>query len=152
MSDPHDELLQAIQRLGRLMGSRQASTRLAEAAGARVSQQGVQILRVLLRHGEQPVAGIASAAQMDISAVSRQLHPLEDAGLVRRSAAAGDGRVALVSLTAEGRRLATRIREVGVRHLRESLGDWSDADTRRLARLIARLVDDLQRTEVPTPE
>lgn len=152
VSDPHDELLLAIQRLGRLMGSRQVSSRLAEAAGARVSQQGVQILRVLLRHGEQPVAGLAAAAQMDISAVSRQLHPLEDAGLVRRGTAADDGRVALVSLTPAGRRLAERIREVGVQHLRDSLRDWSAADTRHLARLMSRLVDDLQQTEVPTPE
>ena len=78
------ELLAAIQRLSRLMSSRQASSRIAAAAGADLNQQGVQILRALYRHGEQPIAGLAAVAHMDISAVSRQLRPLEEAGLVRR--------------------------------------------------------------------
>ena len=149
--DASEELMLAIQRLGRLMGSRQVSSRIAEAAGAEISQQGVQILRALLRHGEQPIAGLAAAAHMDISAVSRQLRPLEHGGLVRRAAAEGDGRVALVALTPSGRRIAKRIRQVGLTHLSESLADWSGADRSELARLMSRLVDDLQRTSVRSP-
>ena len=150
MSDAHEELLLAIQRLGRLMGSRNVSSRFADAAGVEIGQQGVQLLRALLRHGELPVAGLAEAAQMDISAVSRQLRLLEDGGLVRRSASVGDGRVALVKLSPAGRRAAERIREVGLLHLRDSLAGWSTSDTRELARLMTRLVADLQRTELPT--
>lgn len=148
---PDEELLAAIHRLGRLMGSRQVSSRLADAAGAEVSQQGVQLLRALLRHGELPIAGLAAAAHMDISAVSRQLRPLEEAALVRRQAAADDGRVALVELTPAGARLARRIRQVGLRHLAESLSDWSDRDRDQLATLLGRLVDDLQATEIGAP-
>ena len=144
----NEELLAAMQRLGRLMGSRRVSSRIADAAGADISAQGVQILRSLLRHGEQPIAGLAAAAHMDISAVSRQLGPLEDASLVKRNTAANDGRVALVSLTATGRRAATRIREVGLRHLEASLSEWSRADTAKLASLLGRLVDDMQRTSI----
>lgn len=143
-----DELLAAIQRLGRLMGSRQAAGRIAEAAGAEISQQGIQILRALHRHGEQPIAALAGLAHMDISAVSRQLRLLEEDDLVGRAAAASDGRVALVSLTPAGTRVARRIRAVGLRHLSDALADWSGDDRADLSRLMARLVDDLARTDV----
>jgi DNA-binding MarR family transcriptional regulator len=146
-----EELLLAIQRLGRLMGSRRVSTRIADAAGAEISQQGVQILRSLLRHGEQPIAGLATTAHLDISAVSRQLRPLEEAGLVKRSPSADDGRVALVTLTASGRRVAKRIRQVGLRHLTTSLAEWSEDDLEQLGHLMSRLVADLQRTDITPP-
>src|SRR4051794_41987442 len=83
-----DDLLLAIQRIGRLMGSRQVSSRIAGAAGAEGTKQGVQILRALHRFGEQPIAGLASLAHMDIAAVSRQLRLLEDARLVEKAAEA----------------------------------------------------------------
>lgn len=146
-----EDLMLAIQRLGRLMGSRQVSSRIADAAGVDISQQGVQMLRALLRHGQQPIAGLATSAHMDISAVSRQLRPLEAANLVRRTSAAEDARVALVSLAPSGRRVAERIRQVGLQHLTESLADWPEADRAELGRLMTRLVDDLQRTSITPP-
>jgi DNA-binding MarR family transcriptional regulator len=147
-SDADEQLLAAIQRLGRLMGSPQVARRMAGAAGAEVSQQGVQIIRALHRSGETPIAGLATGAHMDISAVSRQLRPLEEAGLVRRAAAKTDGRVALVSLTRSGTKLAERIRAVGIRHLNDALADWDVADRAELARLLGRLADDFAHTSL----
>src|SRR3954451_21061755 len=92
-----DDLLLAIHRIGRLMGSRQVSSRIADAAGADVTQQGIQVLRALYRFGEQQIADLAALANRDVPAGSRQLRPLEDAGLVKRAPVAGDGRAALVS-------------------------------------------------------
>lgn len=147
-----DDLLVAVQRLGRLMASRQVSSRIAEIAGADVSQQGVQIVRALHRDGECTIAGLAAAAHMDISAVSRQLRPLEESGLVRRATAADDGRVALVALTPAGVRVGRRIREVGLRHLDESLASWTERDRTQLARLLTRFVADMQSTGIPPSE
>ena len=129
-AQPDDELLEAIQRLGRLMSSRQVSMRIAERGPGRdVSRQGLHLLRSLLRSGEVPVARLATVADMDIAVVSRQLRLLEGAGLsVAGPAEPGDGRVALVSLTSSGARLARRIREVGLRHLAHSLADWPPDD------------------------
>jgi DNA-binding MarR family transcriptional regulator len=149
--DVDDDLLLAIQRIGRLMGSRQVSSRIAGAAGAEVNKQGVQILRSLYRFGEQPIAGLASVAHMNIAAVSRQLRVLEDAGLVQRATTEDDGRVALVSLTSSGRRTAKRIREVGLRHLASALEDWEPRDRKELALLLTRLVDDLMATDITPP-
>jgi DNA-binding MarR family transcriptional regulator len=113
-----------------------------------VSQQGMTLLRVLQRDGKQPIAVLATAAAMDLGAVSRQVRLLEDAGALRRSRSVDDGRVALVELTAEGRRIAERIRAVSVRHFEEALAGWSATDEHTLAQLMQRLVDDLVATPV----
>jgi DNA-binding MarR family transcriptional regulator len=141
-----EELMTSLQRLSRLLGSRQVASRITTVAGVDVSQQGMVLLRVLLRDGQQSVATLATSAAMDLGAVSRQVRVLEEAGAVRRSRSPDDGRVALLELTAKGRQIAERIRAVTVQHLEEALRDWSDADERALARLIERFIDDLVAT------
>jgi DNA-binding MarR family transcriptional regulator len=143
-----EELMVSLARLGRLFGSRQVAARTAMVAGVDVSQQGIALLRALLRGGQQSVATLAGAAGMDLGAVSRQVRILERDGAVRRSPSPEDGRVALLDLTPEGSAMADRIHAVGVRHLQEALQDWSDDDERALARLMERLVDDLVRTPI----
>lgn len=145
---PVEELMVALQRVGRLLTSRQVASRILTVAGVEVSQQGMTLLRVLLREGEQSMAAVAGAAAMDLGAVSRQVRLLEDAGAVRRSPSPEDRRVALLALTADGRRMAQRIRDVSVQHLDAALHDWSGAEQRRLASLMQRLVDDLVATPV----
>lgn len=147
-SEPTEELMASLQRLGRLLASRQVASRISTAAGVDVSQQGAALLRVLLREGQLSVAALAAAAPMEIAAVSRQVRLLEAAGAVDRSTSPDDGRVTLIDLTPEGRALAERIRAVGVRHLQEALDGWSVADQRTLATLMRRLVDDLRATPV----
>jgi DNA-binding MarR family transcriptional regulator len=143
-----EELMASLARLGRLLGSRQAAARTAMVADVDVSQQGIALLRVLRGGGQQSVAALASAAAMDLGAVSRQVRLLEGNGAVRRSRNPDDGRVALLELTPHGRAMADRVHDVGVRHLEEALGGWSEGDERTLAQLMQRLVDDLVRTPV----
>jgi DNA-binding MarR family transcriptional regulator len=147
-TDAVDELMPALQRLGRLLASRQVASRIITVAGVEVTQQGMTLLRVLLRDGRQSIATLAASAAMDLGAVSRQARLLEEAGAVRRSRSPDDGRVALLDLTAKGRRIAQRIRAVSVQHLEDALRDWSDADQRVLATLMQRLVQDLVATPV----
>lgn len=147
-TDPIDEVMVALQRLGRLLASRQVASRIITVAGADVTHQGMTLLRVLLREGEQSIATLARSAAMDLGAVSRQVRLLEETGAVRRSPSPDDGRVALLDLTADGRRIAQRIRSVSVQHLEDALRDWTVADERTLARLVERLVDDLVATPV----
>lgn len=147
-SDPVEEVMVALQRMGRLLASRQVAARITTVAGVEVTQQGVTLLRVLLRDGTQSIATLATAAAMDLGAVSRQVRLLEQDGAVRRSRSRDDARVALLELTVRGRRIAERIRVVTVRHLEEALHGWSDDDEQTLARLMERLVDDLVATPV----
>lgn len=149
--DVHDDLLSALQRLGRLMSSRKVAADLADAAGSALSPQGIRVLRTLRREGRLPIARLAARSEMDLAAVSRQLRSLEGQGLVVRSPAPDDQRVHLVALSRRGRAAADRLRRVGVQHLSDSLADWSAEDRREVAHLLGRLVDDLQRTEVRPP-
>jgi DNA-binding MarR family transcriptional regulator len=144
-----DELAVSLQRLGRLLASRQATSHVTAAAKVDVSQQGAALLRTLLRSGRLPMAALASAAAMDLGAVSRQVRVLEGLGAVRRSGDPDDRRVARVELTPKGRRMAEGLRAVGVRHLEAALSEWPEGDGRRLAALLGRLVDDLVATPVP---
>jgi DNA-binding MarR family transcriptional regulator len=145
-----EELMASLQRLGRLFASRQVATRITTAAGAEVTQQGATLLRALLRGGRQSVVELGHSAAMDLGAVSRQVRLLEKAGAVQRLRSPDDGRVALLELTADGTKVARRIRAVGVQHLERALVDWSDADKRSLASLLGRLVDDMVGTPVPS--
>lgn len=144
---PSEELMGAINGLARLFGSRQAQTRLSDAAGAAVSQQGVQILRAVHRQGGQPIAELAAAARMDVSAVSRQLRVLESDGLVARTGDATDARVTRISLTPAGRRVAQRLIEVQRRHLNDALSGWDESERTALAALLNRLLHDMRSTE-----
>ena len=147
-TEPIDELMASLQRLGRLFASRNVSSRITSAAGVEVTQQGAALLRVLHREGQIAIATLAAATPMEIAAVSRQVRILEHGGAVRRTRSPDDGRVALLELTPDGREIAERIRAVGVHHLQEALAGWSTADERSLARLLRRLVDDLKATPV----
>jgi DNA-binding MarR family transcriptional regulator len=149
--DVDDELLSALQRLGRLMSSRRVAADLADAAGTTLSPQGIRILRTLRRDGRLPIARLAASSEMDLAAVSRQLRSLEGQGLVVRSPAPDDQRVHLVALSRRGRAVADRLRRVGVQHLSDSLADWSAEDRRQVAHLLGRLVDDLRHTDVRSP-
>lgn len=145
-ADALDDLQHALQRLGRLLGSRQAASRLVAVAGVEVSQQGVALLRALRHEGRVPAATLAAAAGMDLGAVSRQVRALEEQGLATRSTDPGDGRVTLVELTPAGAVTAERLHAISAHHLEQALGSWSERERRDLARALGRLVDDLRAT------
>src|SRR5687768_7511105 len=88
------ELRVAVDRLGRLLASRRAYSRLITAAGSDLSQQASMLLTTLHLHGRSAtISDLASMTRIDLSAASRQLRDLERAGLVERSADAADRRV-----------------------------------------------------------
>jgi DNA-binding MarR family transcriptional regulator len=144
------ELDRGLARLQRLLSSRRIFASLATAAGVDLSQQAVQVLRVLDEREARPVADVARAARMDTGAVSRQLTTLEDRGYAQRSPSPDHGSVVLVTATARGAAVADRFAEVQGRHLAEALVGWSSDERAQLGRLLVRLVDDMQRTPYRT--
>ncbi|MFW6693908.1 MarR family winged helix-turn-helix transcriptional regulator [Streptomyces sp. MAR4 CNX-425] len=70
--------------------------------------------------------------------VSRQLHALEELGLVDREPDPADGRAVLVRLTDEGRRRLHRVREARHAEYVERLAGWDRAEVAELARLLGR--------------
>lgn len=78
--------------------------RALEPLGVRVDQYNV--LRLLREHGEARMSVIAARTLSDDSTATRVVESLLSRGLAERRRAAGDGRVRIVAITAEGRRLA----------------------------------------------
>ena len=146
-----ESLHASIRRLAQLFGSRRVSANLADVADTDLSQQGIAMVRVLLREHELPIAELALRARMDLGAVSRQLRVMESAGLVSRKEAPADRRVALVRLTRSGKALAQRIRRIELDQLGRVFTDWDTDDLDRLADLLGRMVDDLAGTEFRRP-
>ena len=146
MSTDADDLRLGLHRLQRLLSSRRVFSNLADAAGVELSQQCAEVLAALGDAAAQPVAEVARRARMDVAAVSRQLHTLEERQLARRKPSPNHRSVVLVEATARGKKVAAQIDLVRRRHLENALTGWSDEERARFGALLVRFVDDLQRT------
>jgi len=87
---------------------------------------------------------LAEHVGLDLSTVSRHLHGLEVAGLVRRSPDPDDRRAALLELSGTGRDLLEHNVRVRTELLSRATAGWPDADTAELSRLLHRLTHDLE--------
>ena len=112
--------------------------RVLDAAGTRLSGAGLHVLRVLHWAGSLPMSDLARRLEVDQSTLSRQVRPLEDDGLVERTAGEADKRVAVLRLSASGRKVLDRIHRLRRRDLEVVLAGWTDDDRAELARLLDR--------------
>lgn len=112
--------------------------RVVRATGAPITGAGLLALRVISRQSPVTASDVARRLQVDLSTASRHIKSLEDLGFVRRAVDADDRRVAWLDLTAEGRRLLDRARDVALHDFDSALADWTQADRSRLAMLLDR--------------
>jgi DNA-binding MarR family transcriptional regulator len=122
--------------------------RIVRAVDASITGAGLVALRVVERHGPIAMSEVARRLQVDQSTVSRHVRPLEERGLLTRTAAAADRRVAWLRVTVTGQRLLDGARDVVLHDFDVALGDWSTDDRRQLADLLDRLRRDLLTVEV----
>ncbi|MGY0058315.1 MarR family winged helix-turn-helix transcriptional regulator [Streptomyces sp. LZ34] len=137
-------LLPAMNRLSGTLSRGQLFERATAAAGVTLERPAVTIL-VILNAAERPlrVGEIAQRMQVAGPHATRQIHGLEQRGLVERVADPDDQRARLITLTAAGERLTGRYLRVINDWFADALSGWSDADQRDLVRLLGRMVDDL---------
>jgi DNA-binding MarR family transcriptional regulator len=130
-----DGFLELIESIARSPFQRD---RVLGAAGTRVSGAGLNALRLIAREG--PVAGteVARRLGVDQSTASRQIRPLEEAGLVGRTSDEADRRVAWLAITDAGRAVLERVHGMRRADLDLVLADWSDTDRSQLADLLER--------------
>jgi len=135
----------ALEQLFRLNASRKVHSRRAAAAGLAISQPGFQLLRRIQENelGIQ-IGELARLTDMDPAATGRQIASLEQDGLVKRERDSGDGRAVIVRVTSRGAEVRQRLGAVMERHMSDVLAEWSQADRRRLAALLPRLVEDMR--------
>lgn len=112
---------------------------LEQVTGHRVDTAGSVIMSRLTPRPETRLRDLADSLGLDPSTVSRQLPPLETAGLVERHPDPDDGRAALLRLTSAGLEASERIASHREERLRTLLADWTGNDLEELARLLERL-------------
>lgn len=89
--------------------------------------------------GAQRATDLAAYIGVGKATMSRQLHALEEVGLVAREPDPADGRAWLVHLTDEGSTRFRRVRDARrARYVRE-LSGWDRTEVATLARLLNRL-------------
>jgi DNA-binding MarR family transcriptional regulator len=123
--------------LGRLVRRLRAEHRFSLAHGA--------VLGRLDREGPMGISDLAGAERVRPQSMAQTVGELEDDGLVERRADPGDGRRALLELTARGRETLAAERRHREGWLIEAIDEHFSADEQRvLARavpLLARLAD-----------
>ena len=134
----------ALEQLSRVVRSRRADGERAARAGVRLPRVAQMVLRETVESGPVRISDLARALHMSDAVASRTVSALEAEGLIERSGSPDDGRVALVDITARGRRVQRRLREAQDEIFGASLSHWSSQDLARLADMMDRLAVDLR--------
>jgi DNA-binding MarR family transcriptional regulator len=140
-TDVHAAIERELTRLFRA-GERQATFTIPGTDRV-LDKAGLRLLRHLTEHGDLRLSGLASLAAVDVSTASRQVAHLQEQGLLTREPDPGDRRACVLRVTPAGQNAVERLRQAHRDVMCDLLADWSVADRRELARLLARLNEDI---------
>ena len=124
-----------VADMARLPGYR---NRLLAVAGVELHKSGLSILSVLEREGPLGVSELGVRLGVDQSTASRQVRPLEVAGLVARDPDPADRRASLVRVTEAGLLLRARVRGTWLADIAWAVRDWDPAEREQLGELLER--------------
>jgi DNA-binding MarR family transcriptional regulator len=134
----------ATEDLGIVDGLVQLSFSVQAIFGAVTERYEVSIIQAqllgVLRDRELSMAQIARVLNLDKSSITGLVDRAERKGYVLRKIAPFDGRSTLVTLTADGRRLVSRVATEIARDINAVAGGMNDADRRRLSVLASKFV------------
>ena len=138
-------VLPHLMQLGTVLNRSQLVERAMDHVGLPIDRPGMTVL-MTLRMAGQPlrVGEIATRMQVVGPHVTRHLHDLEGAGLVRRVTDPTDQRARLIELTDSGAAAAGRYLEAILGWFTGAVADWSEEDRATFGRLLTRFVSDLQ--------
>jgi DNA-binding MarR family transcriptional regulator len=145
MEDAIDRVTASIQTLFRLGASRRIYQQQTSAAGVNLSQQALRLLEWITASEHTTPGRLASKLDLDPAVVTRRMRQLEDAELITRGRSSDDGRVSTVEATEAGRDAFDRVRRVIWDQVRRAIAEWPEDELEQLARLLGRLVSDVQR-------
>ncbi len=115
------------------------SRRLRQEMTAGLTQSQTSVLASVERLGAPTLGELAAGEQVQPPSMTRLVVALEEAGLVERSAEAGDRRVARVRLSNSGREVLQEIRSARTAYLAERLRDLPGPDRAALSGLVGLL-------------
>jgi DNA-binding MarR family transcriptional regulator len=103
----------------------------------------LHVIHMVKEHGPLRLTALAEAAMLDASTVSRHVQHLEAAGHLARTTDPDDRRATLIAVTESGQALLGEALAARGRLLDDALAGWPEADRAALARLLARLAEDM---------
>ncbi|MFD0491766.1 MarR family winged helix-turn-helix transcriptional regulator [Saccharopolyspora spinosporotrichia] len=103
------------------------------------------LLAELVYRGECRASDLAQHRVVDASVVSRQVHQLEQAGMITRRPDPADRRVSLLRATPDGERALAALERRKAEWLSRALSEWDDDAVRRLVDLLSTAAKDLHR-------
>ena len=122
--------------IGRL--SRRLRTTVA-GSDAGLTPTRISVLLTVVREGPVRLSALAESESLNPTMLSRAISHLTDAGLLERTSDDGDRRAAWVQATADGRRLAERMRSERTDALNAALATLPEADRRSLEQALPAL-------------
>lgn len=143
MSNPPEtstELLERLQHQVALFARRAEQTRLGGVGKARNSMDRAAylLLNRLDHEGPMGVKALAEAMGIDSSTVTRQVAPLVDTGLVKRTSHPEDGRAVVLALSPRGRGRLDDVRDSRRRLMAQVTDDWSVQERETFTDLLIR--------------
>jgi DNA-binding MarR family transcriptional regulator len=135
---------QALVDLQRITNSRKLHVVRAERAKVAISAVAGSVLRHVVDDGPIRPVDLAERTRMRPPALTRHLKNLEADGCIQRVPAPGDGRGALVVVTAHGRAVIRRLERAEDQILHDQLAAWSAVELEQLVGLLDRLIDDFR--------
>ncbi len=117
--------------------------RVLAAAGLSLDVALARLLVGIYRYAPIGVVELSDRSGRDHTTVSRQVAKLAELGFVERKVSDQDRRVSKIAVTASGSRTARALSVAHQKVVQPALDGWSDRDLADLARLMARLANDV---------
>ncbi|MFF9057610.1 MarR family winged helix-turn-helix transcriptional regulator [Streptomyces sp. NPDC101213] len=133
-------LLDALQHEVAVFARRAEQTRLGGVGQVRNSMDRAAylLLNRLDKEGPMGVKALAASMGIDSSTVTRQVAPLVDTGLVKRTSHPEDGRAVVLQLSPRGLSRLDEVRLSRRQLMAELTGDWSPQEREAFCSLLTR--------------
>ncbi|MEW2130508.1 MarR family transcriptional regulator [Streptomyces sp. NPDC005435] len=133
-------LLDTLQHQVAIFARRAEQTRLGGVGQVRNSldRAAYLLLNRLDNEGPMGVKALAASMGIDSSTVTRQVAPLVEAGLVKRTSHPEDGRAVVLQLSPRGAARLTEVRTSRRQWMAELTGDWTAREREEFCALLTR--------------
>ncbi|WP_299532730.1 MarR family winged helix-turn-helix transcriptional regulator [uncultured Streptomyces sp.] len=140
-----DPVLDTLQHQVAVFARRAEQTRLGGVGQVRNSMDRAAylLLNRLDREGPMGVKALAAGMGIDSSTVTRQVAPLVDSGLVKRTSHPDDGRAVVLQLSPRGQTRLDEVRASRRELMIQVTDDWSDEERDTFCTLLTRFNDSL---------
>ncbi|MFJ2175534.1 MarR family winged helix-turn-helix transcriptional regulator [Streptomyces sp. NPDC087851] len=142
-AEPSDDaaLLDALQHQVAVFARRAEQTRLGGVGQVRNSMDRAAylLLNRLDQEGPMGVKALAAGMGIDSSTVTRQVAPLVDTGLVKRTSHPEDGRAVVLQLSARGLAKLDEVRSSRRALMAQVTADWTEDERNSFTTLLTRL-------------